>query len=121
MGVMDNMDSAVSGSGLRRRSKPMDLVPTRLLDPQTLGQPPRRSGATVRLGAVLLALALAGVGGGLLLVRPSRAGVVVSDGHVRVTSVDLPHRGTELFHGAGVIGVSSTASLSGLDGGEVTE
>jgi hypothetical protein len=27
-------------------------------------------------------------------VRPSRAGVVVSDGHVRVTSLDLPHWST---------------------------
>jgi hypothetical protein len=84
----------VSGSGLRRRSKHVDRVPTRLLHPQTLGQPLRPSGATVRLGAALLALAFAGVGGGLLLVRPSRAGVVVSDGQVRVTSVDLRHWGT---------------------------
>ena len=91
MGVMDNVENAVSGSGLRRRSKAMHLVPTRLLDPQTRRQSPRRSGATVRLGAVLLALALAGVGAGLLLVRPSRAGVVISDTHVRVTSLDLPH------------------------------
>jgi hypothetical protein len=72
----------------------MDLVPKRLLDPQTLGQPPRRSGATVRLAAALLALALAGVSAGSFLERPSRAGVVVSNGHIYVTSVDVPHWGT---------------------------
>jgi len=72
----------------------MDLVPKRLLDPQTLGQPPPRSGAAVLLAAALLALALAGVGAGSILERPSRAGVVVSDRHISVTSVDRPHRGT---------------------------
>ena len=91
---MDNIDRALSEQ-LRGRSKAMDLVPRRLLDPLTLGQPPRRSGAAVRLGAVLLALAAAGVGAGLLLVHPPRAGVVVSDG--RVTAADLLHwDGSEL-------------------------
>jgi hypothetical protein len=61
---MDNVKSAV--------------VPTQLFDPQTLGQPPQRSGAAVRLGAVLLALAITGLGAGHLLARPSRAGAVVS-------------------------------------------
>ena len=54
------------------------LGPTRLFDPPTIGQPPPRSGAAVRLGAVLLALAMTGLGAGHLLARPSRAGVVVS-------------------------------------------
>jgi len=72
----------------------MDLVPKRLLDPQTLGEPPRRSGAAVRLAAALLALALAGLGAGSILERPSRAGVVVSDRHISLTSVDRPHWGT---------------------------
>jgi hypothetical protein len=62
--VMDNVKSAV--------------VPARLFDPQTLGRPPQRSGAAVRLGAVLLALAVTGLGAGHLMARPSRAGVVVS-------------------------------------------
>lgn len=61
---MDNVDSAV--------------VPTRLFEPETLGQPAQRSGAAVRLGAVLLALAVTGLGAGHLVARPSRAGVVVS-------------------------------------------
>ena len=61
---MDNVDSAV--------------VPTRLFEPRTLGQPPQRPGAAVRLGAVLLALALTGLGAGRLVAHPSRAGVVVS-------------------------------------------
>ena len=136
MGVMDNVESAVRGSGLRRRDQPIDLVPNRLLEPQTLGQHPRRPGPAVRLGAALLALALAGVGAGLLLVRPSRAGVVVSSSHLRVTSVDLSHWGTEPFRGTGATGASiyderssparvlsdvDTASRSGFDGGELTE
>jgi hypothetical protein len=58
----------------------MDLVPKRPLDPQTLGQPLRRSGATVRLTAALIALA--------------GPGVVVSNGRMNVTSADVPHRGT---------------------------
>ena len=53
-------------------------VPTRLFDPQTLGPAPPRSGAAVRLGAVVLALAMAGLGAGHLIAPPSRAGVVVS-------------------------------------------
>jgi hypothetical protein len=61
---MDNVDSAV--------------VPTRLFEPQTFGQPAPRSGSAVRLGAVLLALAVTGLGAGHLVARPSRAGVVVS-------------------------------------------
>ena len=61
---MDNVDSAV--------------VPTRLVEPQTLGQPPQRSGAALRLGAILLVLAVTGLGAGHLVARPSRAGVVVS-------------------------------------------
>jgi hypothetical protein len=61
---MDNVDSAV--------------VPARLFEPETLGQPPQRSGAAVRLGAVLLALAVTGLGAGHLVARPSRAGVVLS-------------------------------------------
>jgi hypothetical protein len=69
---MDNVDTAV--------------VPSRLLGPQTLGQPPPRSGAAVRLGAVLLALAIAGLGAGHLVARPSRAGVVVSGIAARTTS-----------------------------------
>ena len=69
---MDNVKSAVA--------------PTRLFDPQTLGQPPRRSGAAVRLGAVFLALALTGLGAGHLMARPSRAGVVVSGTTARTMS-----------------------------------
>jgi hypothetical protein len=61
---MDNVDSAV--------------VPTRLFEPATLGQPPQRSGAALRLGAVLLALAVTGLGAGHLVARPSRPGIVVS-------------------------------------------
>ena len=54
------------------------VVPTRLFDPQTLGEPPPRSGAAVRLGAVLLALAMTGLGAGHLVAGSSRSGVVVS-------------------------------------------
>ncbi len=61
---MDNLDSAV--------------VPTRLFEPQTIGHPPERSGAALRLGAILLVLAVTGLGAGHLVARPSRAGVVVS-------------------------------------------
>ena len=61
---MDNVESAV--------------VPTRLFEPETLGHPPQRSGAALRLGAVLLALAVTGLGAGHLVAHPSRAGVVVS-------------------------------------------
>ena len=61
---MDNVDSAVA--------------PSRLFEPQTLRQPPPRSGAAVRLGAVLLALVVTGLGAGHLVARPSRPGVVVS-------------------------------------------
>ena len=53
-------------------------VPTRLFDPQTLGQRAQRSGAAMRLGAVLLALAVTGLGAGHLMAHPPRAGVVVS-------------------------------------------
>jgi hypothetical protein len=53
-------------------------VHTRLFDPQTLGQASPRPGAALRLGAVLLALAITGVGAGDLLAHPSRGGVVVS-------------------------------------------
>jgi hypothetical protein len=69
---MDNVDSAVA--------------PSRLLDPQKLGQPRQRSGAAVRLGAVLIALAVTGLGAGHLIARPSRAGVVVSGIAARTTS-----------------------------------
>jgi hypothetical protein len=73
----------------------MDLLPNRLLDPQTLGQPPRRSGATVCLRSSTPRFGTrGGVGAGSILERPSRAGVVVSKGHIYVTSVDLPHWGT---------------------------
>jgi hypothetical protein len=61
---MDNVDRAV--------------VPTRLFEPEAIGQPPQRSGAAVRLGAVLVALAVTGLGAGHLVARPSRAGVVIS-------------------------------------------
>jgi hypothetical protein len=61
---MDNVDSAV--------------VPTRLFEPQTPGQPPPRSASAVRLGAALLALAVTGLGAGHLVAHPSRSGVVVS-------------------------------------------
>jgi hypothetical protein len=61
---MENVDSAV--------------VPSRLFEAQTLGEPPRRWAAAVRLGAVLLALALTGLGAGHLIARPPRAGAVVS-------------------------------------------
>ena len=69
---MDNVKSAV--------------VPTRLFDPQMLGQPPQRSGVAIRLGAVLLTLAVTGLGAGHLIARPSRAGVVLSGTTARTMS-----------------------------------
>lgn len=62
------------------------VVPTRFFDPQRLGEPPRRSGAAARLGAVLLALAMTGMGAGHLVAHQSRSGVVVSGPTAGTTS-----------------------------------
>jgi hypothetical protein len=52
------MDNTRSGPETAR-----SLVPSRLLAPQTLRGPGPRSGGLARFGAVLVAFALAGVGG----------------------------------------------------------
>ena len=91
------MDNTRSGPETAR-----SLVPSRLLEPQTLRGPGPRSGGLARFGAVLVAFALAGVGAGLLLIRPSRSPLVVAqNGHARPSLGDLVSGSDVPFQGAG--------------------
>jgi hypothetical protein len=91
------MNDTTSGAGI-----PRSLVPSRLLEPQPLRGPSSRPGGFVRLGAVLVACALAGVGSGLLLVRPSRSPMVVAqEGHARPAPGNFSEGSAVPFQGAG--------------------
>jgi hypothetical protein len=81
---------------------PRSLVPSRLLEPQTLRGSGPPSDARVRFGAVLVVCALAAAGVGLLLVRPSRSPLVVAqDGHTRPAPRGFPDGSAVPFQGAG--------------------
>jgi hypothetical protein len=91
------MDNTRSGVGTAR-----SLVPSRLLEPQTLRGPGRRSGGLARFGAVIVACALAGVGASLLLTRPSRSPLIVAqNGHARPAPGDWVGGSDVPFQGAG--------------------
>ncbi len=92
------MDDTPSGVETAR-----SLVPSRLLEPQTLRGSGPRSGGLTRFGVVLVACSLAGAGaGGLFLMRSSRPPLVVAqDGHARPTLGDFTAGSAAPFQGAG--------------------
>ena len=75
------------------------FVPARLLGSPTLGRSSGPPGGLARLAAVLVACAMAGMGGGLFLVRPATGPMVVAQaGHARpepriVGGSTIPFRG----------------------------